>query len=517
METDKWKISKIIELFNHHQLFVDREYQRGMVWKPEQKKKLIDSIMRKFPIPLLILQKDGNNYNIIDGQQRIESIIGFYENKLTYTNGSWSEFRLLDASQFPLYDSDDSWLNKNFHNLTEDEKNRFRDYPIQVIILENYSNNEIRDVFVRLQSGSPLNFQEKMDSLPGNFNEFILKIGGKELIQERNLIPSTKSEEDFSGHEFYTHFVETVKSDRGKTRKLCADSYLLFREFFIENKITSITQTKNQTYYLEKFSFEIEEPLNNYFLKLLDELIRIDELKFENNREKLKNYEAIHLILFASICKVLEFEDWKNKIGKAFIKFRNLLAESSDVEIKEFKDAIKTDTNSTKTIIRRMEIFSKYLLLQMYDAENYLDYVTTNEIVNLNAEKTITLNDIVKIKTELSKNPVINENFIKIIFLPNNKDETEDGYPTHRITKITAYYNDGKIKEYNSSQKLYLDIFPSNVALNRAGLIFGTKDNGVKLNETFWKFIKELHFTMNSKKYTLTRNDFDDFWEERYK
>ncbi len=294
METDKWKISKIIELFNHHQLFVDREYQRGMVWKPEQKKKLIDSIMRKFPIPLLILQKDGNNYNIIDGQQRIESIIGFYENKLTYTNGSWSEFRLLDASQFPLYDSDDSWLNKNFHNLTEDEKNRFRDYPIQVIILENYSNNEIRDVFVRLQSGSPLNFQEKMDSLPGNFNEFILKIGGKELIQERNLIPSTKSEEDFSGHEFYTHFVETVKSDRGKTRKLCADSYLLFREFFIENKITSITQTKNQTYYLEKFSFEIEEPLNNYFLELLDELIRIDELKFENNREKLKNYEAIH-------------------------------------------------------------------------------------------------------------------------------------------------------------------------------------------------------------------------------
>ncbi len=130
-----------------------------------------------------------------------------------------------------------------------------------------------------------------------------------------------------------------------------------------------------------------------------------------------------------------------NRFGRTNYRRRN-----KGCYIYEFAKS-KSKNQNFKTIIRRMEIFSKYLLLQMYDAENYLDYVTTNEIVNLNAEKTITLNDIVKIKTELSKNPVINENFIKIIFLPNNKDETEDGYPTHRITKITAYYNDGKIKE----------------------------------------------------------------------
>ena len=51
----------------------------------------------------------------------------------------------------------------------------------KMVVYEITTNNgnEIRDLFIRLQGGTPLTPQDKRDSWPGNFTDFILKIGGK--------------------------------------------------------------------------------------------------------------------------------------------------------------------------------------------------------------------------------------------------------------------------------------------------------------------------------------------------
>lgn len=511
MKNTTWKIKEIIAHYNDYELFVDKEYQRSVVWSKEQKQKLIDSILRKFPIPLIILQKNNDRYNIIDGQQRLDSILRFYLKE---------DFKLLSKSSFPLHNNNnDSWYGKNYHNLDNLNKEQFLNYEVQVIILEGgYSINEFRDIFIRLQSGSPLNHQEKMDSYPGQFNEFILTMAGKEMNAMANLIPNDYNDADYTGYEFFTDMVKSTKTDRGKVRKLCADIYLLYKEFLTEAKITGLSNSKNEAYYINKLEFDKDdESLSCFFKEIIKDLEKIEEFNFINSKDKLDNWEAIHLVLFSIPCKYFEFKGWKNKIGTAAIHFRNEL-EKKDIsdELSEFKNLIKTDANSAKTINRRMKIYTKYMWEFMYqDKTNYFELAENiNKELDFYKYRGITvanLNQYIKLQIDIQE---------KIIFLPIDTDEDEkEGSPTHLITKIKAFYKNGDLKEYKNPQQAHKNIFPETAhkSLNRPGLIFGTKDNKLKVNEVFWKLIDKLEFTMNAKRYIVSRNDFDDYWEERYK
>ncbi|WP_347962940.1 DUF262 domain-containing protein [Lactococcus formosensis] len=52
--------------------------QRGFVWKPKQIEDLWDSILRGYPIGSFLLQRIGNKFDLLDGQQRATSImLGF--------------------------------------------------------------------------------------------------------------------------------------------------------------------------------------------------------------------------------------------------------------------------------------------------------------------------------------------------------------------------------------------------------------------------------------------------------
>src|SRR5205823_6657365 len=85
-----WKISDLVEARTSGALRINREYQRAGVWKPPQQKRLIDSVLRGYPLPMIYLlrkstQFKGNtypNYEVIDGQQRIDAMVEFFTNKL---------------------------------------------------------------------------------------------------------------------------------------------------------------------------------------------------------------------------------------------------------------------------------------------------------------------------------------------------------------------------------------------------------------------------------------------------
>lgn len=64
---------------------VNRQYQRKLVWTVDEKRKLIDSILEGYPIPLILLatraDEDGRkSYEIIDGMQRLNAVFSFIEN-----------------------------------------------------------------------------------------------------------------------------------------------------------------------------------------------------------------------------------------------------------------------------------------------------------------------------------------------------------------------------------------------------------------------------------------------------
>src|SRR5882724_3913528 len=86
-DPDDLKVRDLLQLKSQQMLVVNPEYQRGSVWTPTQKKKLVDSVLRGYPIPLIYLhhirQEAGKlvseRYEVIDGQQRINALSDFYE------------------------------------------------------------------------------------------------------------------------------------------------------------------------------------------------------------------------------------------------------------------------------------------------------------------------------------------------------------------------------------------------------------------------------------------------------
>lgn len=85
--TETKKIHELVALQKAGMLHVNQEYQRGQVWSLVQQQKLIDSLFRGYPIPLLYFhlrkQEAGGltsqRYEIVDGQQRLDAIYKFAE------------------------------------------------------------------------------------------------------------------------------------------------------------------------------------------------------------------------------------------------------------------------------------------------------------------------------------------------------------------------------------------------------------------------------------------------------
>ena len=70
-------VERIYSLYTTKKLIVNRRYQRKLVWTIEEKRSFIDSIIKEFPIPLILLAEKEEKYEIIDGMQRLDAITSF--------------------------------------------------------------------------------------------------------------------------------------------------------------------------------------------------------------------------------------------------------------------------------------------------------------------------------------------------------------------------------------------------------------------------------------------------------
>ena len=96
-------ISEIYKWYTEDNLIVNRRYQRKLVWTLNEKQHFINTIMKKYPVPLFLLVNSSNESNdtgsqkkeIIDGLQRLEAIISFILNKFPVRiEGEYKYFNL---------------------------------------------------------------------------------------------------------------------------------------------------------------------------------------------------------------------------------------------------------------------------------------------------------------------------------------------------------------------------------------------------------------------------------------
>ena len=104
-------IELLYPLYNSGNFVVNRKYQRKLVWNLQEKRAFIDSIIKGYPTPLILVAKySGNEDNeIIDGLQRLNAVFSFMDGKYGLVGEYASEDgapRYFDPEEFsPLNNS----------------------------------------------------------------------------------------------------------------------------------------------------------------------------------------------------------------------------------------------------------------------------------------------------------------------------------------------------------------------------------------------------------------------------
>ena len=147
------------------------DYQREEVWTTNKKQLLIDSILNGWHIPKLYFQKTGEKtFECVDGQQRLTAIYEFFEDQLTLSPDTSSKYNASKYSDLPDEISD-----------------KFDDYEIDIEEIEDSDDNELEELFRRLQLGTPLNTAEKLNAIKGESRDYCHDISKSSFF--KNKIP----------------------------------------------------------------------------------------------------------------------------------------------------------------------------------------------------------------------------------------------------------------------------------------------------------------------------------------
>ena len=312
---DTKTVDALLQWKKAEMLKANPEYQRGEVWDLPQKKRLVDSVLRGYPIPLIYLHHKNkevagarsDRFEVIDGQQRINALFEFWE-------GAFKAFHpATDAQEarFPSFIENQPcpWGGKMFEEMDETLQKQFSDTMLSVVMIETEESNEARDLFIRLQSGMPLNPQEKRDAWPGNFTEFILKTGGKPLVPK------------YPGHDFFSVVMKAKSKNRGEFRQLAAQMMMLHmtRRETGGEKLCDINGDAIDTFYYKHLDFD---SLGVDAKRLRDILTLLSQLLCDRKRRTVIKHEAIHLVLLVD--KLLDdyTRGWTTALAPAFDKFR---------------------------------------------------------------------------------------------------------------------------------------------------------------------------------------------------
>lgn len=162
-----WTIKRLNKEINNNVISFDYPIQRaGGQWDMLQKSLLIHSVACDYPIPPLyalannevVGEKETQIYYILDGKQRLTNLRSFIQN----------EYRLdIETPTFKLEGEEYSLAQHNFDELPDNVKDAILDFTLDIFKIEDADDDEIEDMFFRLNNGTPLSSQQKAKAKMG--------------------------------------------------------------------------------------------------------------------------------------------------------------------------------------------------------------------------------------------------------------------------------------------------------------------------------------------------------------
>ena len=305
------------------------DYQRPAVWSISQKQLLIDSILRDYDVPKIYWRKTGSKpdrYDVVDGQQRLRTIWAFFNN------------------EFPLpKDSDpidgEEVSNCFYKDLPDNLRKKLDIYNLQIIIIESNDEDEVKEMFLRLQNGTTLKSQEKRNAYPGKMRDYVRKL---------------------ASHEFFSKVAFANK--RFTYDLICAQLVCLEQA----GNPTNIKNADLNKMYANEKNFDDKSET----AKSVERSLKIMNEIFNEKTPELERYNVISLYcVLRELQLEYAFSEIKNKIFDWFIEFEQKKIENDQLpedqanpEWLAYKDKTSHSTDSFDSIKWRMDFMLRNLL-----------------------------------------------------------------------------------------------------------------------------------------------------------
>ncbi|WP_413175639.1 DUF262 domain-containing protein [Anabaena azotica] len=322
-------VFELMRKYDNGKLIIDPDFQRNLVWKPEQKSKFIESVILNFPLPpWYVNQTVEGKYIIVDGLQRTSTLHEFVND----------EFKLKSLEALTdLNGYNFSGLKK----LPGDYQTRIEDKKLNLYLIRpSVPAKVVYDIFNRINTGGT-------------------KLERQEV---RNCIFSGKSTQllkELSETDYFKRAIDYgISATRMKDREVIL-RYLAFRIFDYEKEYQN-----DLSDFVENAMKKINLMSNEEMDALKNDFKRVMNLTFEffgNKNFRLpagKSRGKINIAIFESVSYFFSInnnnflEDNKKSIQD---NFYNLL------ENPEYIDAVKYATNSRKKVIIRFKLAQEIL------------------------------------------------------------------------------------------------------------------------------------------------------------
>ena len=312
-DRNKKTIKDIYEQFNTGKLTVDQSYQRRHVWMPQDKVRLIETILMGLIVPEVffwpasIEPETGNTLpHIVDGQQRIDAIVDFIDCKYKL-NPKY----LIDNQMKELYG------NLSFSELPAEAKTAIWTYKLSIVDIDkSWTMEQIKTMFYRLNlTNYSLNEQERRNSKSSAFGDKSEALAKNEFWNELRV---------FSAND----------ARRMKDTEYCCSIYILAQEGVVDQ---TGSQKVNQYYDDYSEEYDIDDVLTNRIIEAM-ELIKSwsnkDTISFISKKAQMYTMFCIALRLLKD--SIENTDIIKNKIKK-FIMAYNLFKNEYEMSFEDEK------------------------------------------------------------------------------------------------------------------------------------------------------------------------------------
>lgn len=138
---------QITKMMSQGKITFDNVVQRGLTWENKRKSLLIHSMIMGYPIPPFYSARSSEGYDMLDGKQRCHAISD-------YINGA---YKLTDIPEVDMEDGETIDISgMKFEELPEEIQDAIKDYSLTIYYFENITQEEITEMFSRLNNGKPL-------------------------------------------------------------------------------------------------------------------------------------------------------------------------------------------------------------------------------------------------------------------------------------------------------------------------------------------------------------------------